>query len=60
MTWHLYLRPANYPETVPKLFAWAEDMREETYEDPERALYEAECAISGQGEPYRAPEMLVM
>jgi hypothetical protein len=53
VTWHLFPGPTDYAETVPKLFAWADvGIHEETYEDAERALYEAECAIWDEGEPY--------
>lgn len=45
VTWHFWVGPTNYAETVPRLFAWADaDVHEETYDDAEYDQYETECS----------------
>jgi Domain of unknown function (DUF4365) len=51
--WHFFVGPANYAETVPKLFAWANaHVHEETYDDAEYDQYEAECSIWDEGDQF--------
>lgn len=53
VTWQLFVGPANYAEAVPKLFAWADvDVHEQTYEDAEYDLYQAECSIWDEGDQF--------
>ncbi|PWR12481.1 hypothetical protein DKT69_23865 [Micromonospora sicca] len=53
VTWHLFVGPTNYAEAVPKMFAWADaDVHEETYDDAEHDMYEAECSIWDEGDQF--------
>ncbi|MEU9685375.1 DUF4365 domain-containing protein [Amycolatopsis japonica] len=52
-TWHFWVGPADYAETVPRLFAWADaDVHEATYDDAEHDQYEAECSIWDEGDQF--------
>ena len=53
VNWHFFVGPADYAETVPKLFAWADArVHEETYDDAEYDQYEAECSIWAEGDQF--------
>ena len=52
-SWGVFLGMSSYAEVVPKLFAWADVcLHEETYDEAEHDLYEAECAIYDEGERF--------
>jgi hypothetical protein len=53
VTWHLWVGPASYAESVPRFFAWADvDLHEQTYYEADHDRYEEECTIWDEGERY--------
>ena len=53
VSWQLLMGPTNYAEAVPKLFAWADvDVHEETYDESEYDIYEAECSTWDEGDQF--------